>query len=183
MKRRGWHSIPAAILPFLVLLVLSVIFFATDVPFFRFLMETVFDGNAVWLVAVLLIYCFATVVFGITCFILAICKRWDAVTLAKHAMILKLIQIPAYILIFIVGAAMMLTIVTFAFSIGLFLLDCVTLFLSGLPILAAAINAARDGTMPLKRSVWVIVLQCIFCADVVAAIVFYRKLKKATAAV
>ena len=171
MKKKFWMLVPAMCLPYLAL-------FAFFTPFTTVIVESVFQNNVLWELALFVILGLITLAVSIAYFVMAIRKGWDALTMAKYAMILKLAQIPAYIVIFVLGAALLITIFTMAISIGLWLLDCFTLFLSGLFTVAAVINSVRQGDFTPKEVQWFAVLQLFFCIDVVAAIVFYRKLKK-----
>lgn len=112
------------------------------------------------------------------CFVLSIRKSWDSLSLAKTAVIVKLIQVPAYLLIFVMGVLLLLTIFTIPFAIALFLFDCITLCLTGLLTIAAAVNAARQRYITAKCAIWVGVLQFVFVADVVSTMVFFSKLPK-----
>lgn len=177
-KKRIWFILPAALLPYLGILALAVIFFSTENPVFEFIMESIFNSNALDLIATLLLYCILATVLSIVCFAVSIRKRWDALSLAKSAMIMKLFQVPAYVLIFVLGVLFAFAIFTIPFAVGLFLLDCLTLFLTGLLTAAAVMNAVRQGVFKSKEVIWIILLQLVFCADVVASIVFYTTLRK-----
>lgn len=177
-KKNFWLVIPTVLLPYLTLFALATIFLASEYPSFKAIMESVFHGNAILLIITLLLYCLITAALSVFYFITGIRKSKDAVSLAKIAMIVKIIHIPAYILIFFLGIMLMITIFTIPFTFGLFLLDCFSLFLTGLMTVAAVINAVRQGLLKPKNSLWIIILQAIFCADVVATIFFYLKLKK-----
>lgn len=177
-KRRIWFLIPTALLPYLLLLALATIFFSNEHPFFEWIMESVFRNDGIRLIAALLLFGILAAVLSAVCFLVSIRKGWDAQSLAKSAMIIKLIQAPAYILIFVLGVVLAITLFTIPFSIGLFLMDCFTLLLTGLLTAAAAINAVRQGFFQPKEVIWIVVLQLVFCADVVAAIVFYLRLRK-----
>jgi hypothetical protein len=98
--------------------------------------------------------------------------------MAKTAMIVKLTQVPAYVLIFILGVLFVITLFTIPFTLGIYLLDCLTLALTGFLTLAAVICAIRQGLCTWKECIWVVILQFIFCGDVVASILFFRMLKK-----
>ena len=176
-EKRIWMIIPTALLPYLGLFTLATIFFSTKCSFFEYIMVSIFRNNALNLIAVLLICCIIATLINIICFVASIRKGWDALSLAKSAMIIKLIHVPAYVLIFVLGILLTLTIFTIPFSVGLFLLDCLTLLLSGLLTTASIINTVRQGVFKAKDIFWIIILQLVFCADVVASIVFYFKLK------
>ena len=117
-------SIPIVLVPYLALFALATIFLSTDLPFFNYIVEAVFDSNALYLIAALFLYCILTAMLSIVCFFVSIYKKWDAISLAKTAMIMKLAQVPAYVLIFALGAVFVITIFTIPFSIGLFVIDC-----------------------------------------------------------
>ena len=172
-----WYILPTALLPYIALGVLAIIFFSAKSPVLDAVMESVFRGNMWYLVAVLLLFCLLAAALSAVYFVRSIRKEYDALQLAKCAMVVKLLQVPAYIAIFVLGVLLVLAIFTIPFALGLFLIDCLTLLLTGLMTVAAAINAVRQGHCKTKETVWVIILQFIFCADVVAAAVFYRKLK------
>ena len=170
--------IPILLLPYFVLFALATIFFSTKLTFFNWIMESVFQGNALYIIAALLIYCLLATVLSVVCFVVSIFKKWDALSLAKIAMLVKLIQVPAYLLIFILGVLFAITIFTFPFSIGLFLIDCLSVFSTGLWAASAVIITIRQGTFKPQEVFWAIILSFIFCVDVVSSVVFYIKLKR-----
>lgn len=172
-------SIPIVLVPYLALFALATVFFSTDLPFFNYIMESVFDSNALYLIAALFLYCILTGMLSIVCFFVSIYKKWDAISLAKTAMIMKLVQVPAYVLIFALGAVFVITIFTIPFSIGLFVIDCLSVFMTGLFVVSSVIVTIKSNTFTLKEVIWVILLQFIFCADVISSVVFYIKLKRA----
>ena len=176
--KRIWLLVPAVLLPYLALGTLAVIFFSDGHPALRFVMESVFRGDALFLIASLLIVCLIAFVFAVFYFVAAIRGEWDALTLARTAMVIKLIQIPGYIGIFVFGVLLVITVFTVGFSVGLFLVDCLTVLLSGLAALPAVVNGARGGILSAKKAIWLGVLQFVFCADVAAAIVLFRTLKE-----
>ncbi len=177
-KRMIWAIIPTVLIPYLGLFALSTIIFSTKCSFFEYIMVSIFRSNALNLIAVLLLCCIIAILINIICFANSIRKGWNALSLAKSAMIIKLIHVPAYILSFILGIFLTIAIFTIPFSIGLFLLACLTLFLSSLFTIASIINTVRQGVFKRKDILWIILLQFVFCADVVASIVFYSKLKR-----
>ena len=172
-------SVPIVLLPYLVLFALAVSFSSTDLPFFNNIMESVFDNNALYMIGALLLYCILTGMLSIVCFFVSLYKKWDAILLAKTAMIMKLAQVPAYVLIFALGAVFVITIFTIPFSVGLFVIDCLSVFMTGLFVVSSVIATIKNNTFTLKEVIWVILLQFVFCADVIASVVFYIKLKRA----
>lgn len=177
-KRRIWMLLPMILLPYLSLLALAIVFFSSSNPFFASLMQSVFADNGLYLLATLLGIALLAVVLSVLCFALSIKKEWDALSLAKTAVVVKLIQIPAYIAIFVVGLLMLITLWTIPVALVLYLLDGLVLILSGLLTVSSVMNAVRAGQTTYQRSWWVIVLQFVFCLDVVAAILHFRQLRK-----
>ena len=172
-------SVPIVLVPYLALFTFATLFFSTKFPFFHYIMESVFDSNALYLIAALLLYCVLTCMLSIACFFVSIYKKWDAISLAKTAMIMKLAQVPAYVLIFVLGVVFVITIFTIPFSVGLFVIDCLSVFMTGLFVISSVIAAIRNNTFTRKEIIWVILLQFVFCADVISSVVFYMKLKRA----
>lgn len=177
-RKKIWLVLPVALLPYIVLCATVIPLFSTKVPLLDAIMENVFQDNALYLVSAVLLFALIAAVLSVLCFTVSIRKQWDALSLAKTAMIIKLIQVPAYILIFILGVLLMITIFTIPFSIGMLILNCLTLVLTGLLSIAAVVIAIRQNYFTLNDSLWIVVLQLIFCADVFASIALYRKLKK-----
>ena len=178
-KKLYFICAPIVIVPYLVLFTLATIFFSTELPFFDYIMNSVFDANALYLIAALFLYCILAAIISIACFFISIRKKWDATSLAKAAMIMKLVQVPAYVLIFALGVVFFITIFTIPFSFGLFIVDCMSVFMTGLFVISSAIAAVRNNTFKFRKVIWVILFQFIFCADVISSVIFYVTLKKA----
>ena len=177
-KKRIWYIIPSVLIPYIALFEITTIFFSTKYSLARFIMEKVFQNNGLLVLAFLLIFCMVAVILNVVGFTLSICQKWDALSLAKTAMIVKFVQAPTYLIIFVLGVLLFITIFTIPFVFVLFIINCLTLVLTGLVTLASVINAVRGRTFTFKESVWVMILQFVFCADVVATIIFYIMLKK-----
>ena len=170
--------LPSIMLPYVVLLALALLLFSTRSSLCASIMQTVFDNNGLYLLLSVVGYGVIAFLLNAIGFNVSLCKRWDALSLAKTAMIAKWIQVPAYLIIFVLGLILALNPLTFLLVVILFLLDCLTLFLSALPAVAATINAVRQGAFSLKETLWAMLLQAVFCADIVAVTIFYFKFKK-----
>ena len=179
-KKLFLFSIPTLLTPYVMIFSLALVFLSTEVELFEAIMESIFQNDGLLLIAALIIYLLLTIALGIACFFISTFKFCDALSAAKTAMLIKLIQIPAYVVIFVLGVAMTIAIWTIPFTIALFWIDCLCLFLTGLPVLSSIICALRQGTIKFRDVIWVIILQFVFCADVVAAIIYYKRLKEAT---
>ena len=126
--KRAWLTIPTLLLPYCTLFTLATIFLSTKTSFFKFVMESVFGGSAIYLFLALFIYCLLAAVLSAVYFIDSIYKKRDALFLAKYFMIVKLIQVPGYVLIFVLGVLCAITILTIPFSIALFFIDCFSFY-------------------------------------------------------
>lgn len=177
-KKCFWLLLPCILFPYFTLLLVAIVFLSTDLAVFEFIMDRVFQENGLYILVVLLIFCLLTVVFSITYVVLSIRKNWNPVSLAKCAMMIKWVQAPAYIAIFALGLILAITLFTIPIALVFVLVDCLTLLLTGLLMVTAAVIAVRQGIFRMKDICWVIILQFVFCADVLAATAFYRKLKK-----
>lgn len=177
-SKRIWLMMPAATMLYLMIALLLFVFFGTQVSWISHIMEKVFQNNALPVLAALLLHAVGALALSVVCSVLAIVKKWDALSLAKAAMILKLAQIPAYVAIFVLGVFLFIAIWTIPFVILFVMVDYLVLVMTGLLNTAAVIGAVREKAMPVKSVIWVMVLQLVFCADVVASVVFYKQLKK-----
>ena len=176
MKKHFLFAIPILIFPFLVLPTLVVIFFSTKVDFFGTIVELLFRDNALIIITGLLIYMVALSVSAVY-FVVAMFKNWDALSLAKVAMIVKLIQVPTFVANLVAGVILAIGIFTFPFAVMVFVVDCISVFLTGLMTTAAVVSTVRQGHFRFGEVAWVVVLQMVFCADVVASVIFYLKLR------
>lgn len=93
-------------------------------------------------------------------------------------MVVKLIQIPAYLAIFVLGVLFFISIFTYVFSIFFILYDAAAILLTGLIGVAAVIRAHAEGRATDAFAVINGILQFIFCVDVVSSIVVYVRARK-----
>ena len=175
--KRRWLLIPTVLLPYIFVLAICTIIYAPDSALLASVMEKVFDNNALYVLGIIVLFVLLSIVLSLLCFVMSICKKWDERTLAKTAMIIKLIQIPAYIFIFIVGVIMVFVPMGVLFVWVGCAFDYVILLLTGLISLSAILNAVRRKMLEGKKCVWIIILQFVFVADVVATILLYLKLR------
>ena len=98
-------------------------------------------------------------------------ETWSARSMAMAGMTVKLLQIPAYVLWFLVG----MILIAFMGPILTLLVDVMTIALSGLVGLAAVIRCKREGILTGRQAILYGILQFIFCVDVFSAIILYQK--------
>ncbi len=159
-----------AIFPYLIVLALIFIFTGQ-------FMETVFHNNAFTLLLILIVMYVVSLVCAIVIFIASISKKSNVLEVLHMNMIIKLIHIPAYLLIFVIGLICMLTIFTIGLSIVLMVLDGMTIVLSGLIGLGGVIRSLRDKKISITAAVIHGILQFVFCADIISSIVIFRTVK------
>ena len=106
--------------------------------------------------------------------IVAIAGKWSAEEVAKAGMTVKLLHIPAYILIFMVGIWICVGMVIAPFMGILFLLfDCMVIFMTGIIGAAAAWRGYKEGTLNRTEMLLLAAGQFIFCVDVICVVVLY----------
>ncbi len=166
--------IPVVLYPYLVLL--SALLFFGGERFFKIPMD------AGMISAFFIFVLSPSVVFWATIAILILCtkKRFRPGEMSKWVMIIKLVQIPAYIGVFVMGLFCFITIFTVAFSFLFFWADCFSILMTGVLGLSSIILDVKDKRAPLTaKTVILAILQFVFCADVVAAVIHYIEIKKA----
>lgn len=110
-------------------------------------------------------------------FIASLAGKGNPLKRLRVNMVVKLIHIPAYILIFVIGFLCLFTIFTFGISIVLMVLDAFTILLSGLIGLSGVIRSYKENIISKRTAKIHGVLQFVFCADVVSAIILYGTVK------
>lgn len=163
---------PVILFPYFIL-------FAVVCIFTGFLMESVFSNNALNLLFILLVIYIIALISSIAVFIASLVRKSDAKELLRVNMIIKLIHVPAYIIIFFMGLAGFITIFTVVISLALMILDVMTIFLTGLIGLGGVIKGFREQKLSLKSAIIHGILQFVFCADVFSAVIVYRRVKRA----
>lgn len=101
-------------------------------------------------------------------------KGWTVRELALANMLVKLVHIPAYVFWFAAGILFFL----FMGAPLAFMMDAMAISLSGLVGLGAVLRCKKEGILTGKQTVIHGILQFVFCADVVSAIILYRKTKE-----
>lgn len=165
---------------FIIALFPYLIGFLLICAFNGYLINTVFHRNTYSLLLILIALCVIALICAITSFITSIRNKRYTLEVLRINMVIKLIHIPAYFLIFIVGLCCMITIFTLAITILLILLDIATIILSGLIGLGGIIQCFKSNKISMKAAILHGILQFIFCADIISSIVLYRKFKETT---
>ena len=137
------------------------------------LMEVFFHNNI--LIGLFFICILGLVSFGSAIFISIKNFQNSPLKAAKQNIIIKLFQVPAYLFIFVVGLACMVTIFSMGISFFLIAFDGISIFLSGLVGISAVKCNYTNGILSKKELLFYGVLQFIFCVDVICAIFLWKK--------
>ncbi len=171
-KKSIVYFIMLAVTPYLAVIPLLLTFVGSDE------LWQVFGNNAYNLFIHVALFIILTGILTAVCFVLSLKNKWDAYALVKTMAIIKLIHIPAYIAIFIVGAFCALTVFSLPFTILLAVFDYLLLVMSGLMTSSAVILAVNQNPQLSKKYYLLIIFQFVYCVDVVATWIFYLNLKK-----
>lgn len=158
---------PVMIQPYILLFALYSIFIN------QYIVERFFGNNGLWLLFVI----FVTIVISFICTLVympfCLAKGWGARQTAFFNMLIKLVQIPAYLAIFVLGVLFFITIFTYAFSVFFVLFDCITIFLTGLVGLTANLRLYKERKCSGSFAALNSVCQFVFCIDVISAVIVY----------
>lgn len=160
-----------AVTPYLAVIPLVFLFVGSDE------LWKVFGNSAYNLFIPVALFIILTGLLTAVCFIISLKNKWDAYALVKTMAIIKIIHIPAYIAIFIIGAFCAMTIFSLPFTVLLAVFDYILLIMSGLMTSSAVILAVNQNPKLSKKYYLLIALQFVYCADVVATWILYHKLK------
>ena len=146
----------------------------------KLMYEDSLAGTKVYFIIIGSLVCFgiACGIIGIIASIVCLVRGDDALAVAKTAMIVKLCLVPAYLVLFCYGTILGIMIFTYVFAFIIIVADYFVLLITGFFNSVAVIRAIKDGRMTFKESWWYILLQFVYCADVVASVLLYHKLKK-----
>lgn len=170
-KNRNYLLLPAALLPYLVLAAVALIFCSGEHPF---IMGVIFRGNGLNLLAAVTVYTLAALTLCLVWFLRARKGGQDAHTLARLAMRIKLCQIPAYAAAFVLGVLLLISLFTIPIAMLMMVFCYLSLVMSGLVLIAAALRWEASW----KEKILLIAAQFFFCVDVIAAGYLLRRLRK-----
>ncbi len=106
------------------------------------------------------------------------------VKLAFYNMIIKLVHIPFYLCVFVIGvvflAAMVVPALVFVsplIVLVLFLTDCFLMLTSSVYGISSIIKSSKNNIISKKEAFVFGIFHCMFITDVISAILLYRKIK------
>ncbi len=153
--------------------------FVVAAPYLCFFMALDMNGSFIvfGLFLLYLVRLAALAVSGLTALSCVMKERGAREVLAVN-MTVKLLQIPAYLLIFVCGVANLLFILTAYVALNMLVTDLFTVAATGLMGTAGVIRAKNEGRIDGFTAIILGVLQFVFVADVVAAIIAFVKAKR-----
>ncbi|MBR4350758.1 MAG: hypothetical protein IKP98_00815 [Bacilli bacterium] len=150
-------------------------FLASKVKFLDTIWEKVFNYNAYIPMGVLLGLVFITFILNIIFFIKSLKNKDDT---SKSNMIVKLISIPAYIIIFITCIVCLMTIFTFIISFLLAIFSYICLIMTGLYAVSTYKKLKDKNVITKKEFIIFSILSFIYISDIIVSIIAYKKQKK-----
>lgn len=100
-------------------------------------------------------------------------SKTDVCTAARNNMIIKLVQIPAYILLFLVGVVFAMFVFTIFITFSIILIDVMAISLSGINGVFVVCKCGKTGLLKVDGAVLFSLSQFVFCVDVVCAVLLY----------
>lgn len=164
---------------YLILGMLAMIF-GSNTPTGMYLMKNLFFDDVYIMILAFIIFGAVWLAMNIVFLTLVVVGKlkYEASVMARTHMIVKLVQIPAYIGIFIMGLLCLLTFFTFAFSIALFLFDAFSIILTGLFAIACFSCMKNEGMITDGIQLVMSVFSFVFCADTIISVIAYINTKK-----
>lgn len=113
-------------------------------------------------------------------FLYALIKKPNIRNLSLACMLIKLLQIPAFVCIYLLGlgSTMVFLVGGFIYIVLLFIMDCIAVAQSGAIALACAVRAQKENRISKNEAILYAICSFIFVIDVVICIVLYRKIKE-----
>lgn len=96
-------------------------------------------------------------------------KRAGAKAVVKNNMLVKLLQIPAYVLLFVIGTMCSMLIFTWLVTFTIIVVDAMAMIQTGINGVVAVAKCRKAGLISGHAAVWLGIAQFIYCADIVCA--------------
>lgn len=163
---------------YMILFMLLALFFH-KIPLIAWLWENVFGGNIFFPLSVCLLFemIMAIVTIGATMRCLVSTRKYEreeAISLARIQMIVRVAQIPAFVIIFIAGVIGVLTIFTIGISLALAFFDLISIIVTGICSVGVYSVLAKTGLITDKERIKYSLASFIYFADVATAISCYE---------
>lgn len=166
--------IPVIIYPYIYVLILAIfLLFAGILP------EDYTDVALIGLLIVAVIYNLYSFIIVIVNAVQAAKGIMTARQAARMNLIIKCVQIPAYIMHFILGfIGLAMSVWGIGFLLWAVLIDLLTILLTGISSIGCSVRMRKEGLVSLPGAIFMGVGCFIYCVDVVIAIVYVVKARK-----
>ncbi len=166
--------IPVIIYPYIYVLILAVFFLFVGV-----LPEDTTDISLLVLLIIAVIYNLYSFVIVIVNAVQTARGKLTAGQAARMNLIIKGIQIPAYIMHFILGfIGLAMSVWGIGFLLWAVLIDLLTILLTGISSIGCSIRMRKERLVSLPGAIFMGIGCFIYCADVAIAIVYVVKARK-----
>lgn len=159
---------------YLIALLPTLLFAADKNKIFAFIWEHFFFNNIFVPLGFILLLGIIVYTLDILFLLMARNGRWSSQELTKSNMMVKLVQIPAYLFIFIVGLLCSVMIFTIGVSFALFILDMLSIGMTGLFASASFYALRKEQKISGKMQALYSLASFLFCVDIVIAILGYQ---------
>lgn len=139
-----------------------------------FVWEHLFFNNIFVPLGFILLFGIGMYVVNIFVIIKASRGQWNVLELARTNMLVKIIQIPAYAIVFVMGLLCCVMIFTIGISFALMALDMFSIGLTGMFACAAFYRLRKERLITPKMQALYSFASFLFCADVIIAVIGYR---------
>lgn len=144
------------------------------------ILGALFHGDALIPLLILLVLYIVSPIWAVVVFVKNLTQKRNAKELLRVSKVVKQIQIPAHIMLFFVWLAAVIMLARVFPIFVFFAWAWVPIFSSGLLGLSGVIRGVKENRLSKKTAVLHGVLQFVFIADVVSAVVLYRKMNHFT---
>ena len=166
--------IPVIIYPYIYVVILAVF-----LMFLNVLPSDYNDAASLGLVIVAVIYNLYSFIIVIVNAVQCAKGKMTARQSARMNLIIKGIQIPAYLMHFILGfIGLAMSVWGIGFVLWAVLIDLLTILLTGISSIGCSIRMRKEGLVSLPGAVFMGIGCFIYCVDVVIAIVYVVKARK-----
>lgn len=154
----------------------AMIFPLTFLEPFQWIIYKIFDGKMINVLTIdMLILLIGTILSLVYAFSR---KEYSAKTGAKYFMVMKLVQVPAYIITFLLGLLLLITIFTAGISLLFLVLNALSIVPSFIIGARVVRDCQKEGLLSTGARVTFTILQAVFCLDVISSVIVFCMVRK-----
>lgn len=163
---------------YLIMLFPLFIFFGSKISTLDNIWNNLFNNNVFIPLALIIIFYFISLILNIIYCVKTINSNIELNDLIKSNRTVKLIQMPAYIIIFILGVICILAILTIPFAFVLAFFSFASLLMSGIYAVTCYKKLKDKAIISNKSFILYSLLSFVYIADLFVAIIVYKKYYK-----